>query len=342
MQKNIRIAAVQMDARPAPTMERLAQAEKLVVDCAQAGAQLVVLPEVFNSGYEYSDANYARAESFDGPTAGWMRSLAAQRHIHLAGSFLRRQQDKIYNTLLLVAPDGRQWHYDKIFPWFWERAYFEAGSGISIADTDLGKIGFLVCWDVAHVDLWRQYAGKLDLMMVSSCPPKVLDLALSFPQGQGMRAAQSGALVQYLKRTTDETFGLFLRRQAAWLGVPVVNTTGAGTFATALPAPKRSLSMIAMLVPPVWKYRAQFEQARIESGYFNESYVADASGTVLNRVAPDVNGYAISQVTLPDALPQPKGKQPAFGFSGFAYLLDWFVNNMLAAEYRKKRWNDAY
>jgi predicted amidohydrolase len=337
MSKTIQIAAIQMNALPASTQERLAQAEKLVVACAQAGAQLVVLPEVFNTGYEYSDANYARAESFDGPTAAWMRKTAAQQHVHLAGSFLHREQDRIYNTLLLAAPDGRQWHYDKNYPWFWERAYFEKGTGITIADTDLGKIGFLVCWDVAHVDLWRQYAGKLDLMMVSSCPPMVLDLTLVFPDGQRMRAVQAGPLIQYLKRTTDEIFGQYLRRQAGWLGVPVVNTTGAGTFATAIPGPKRSLSMIALMVPSVWKHRAQFEQTRCETGYFSETYIADAAGAVLDRVQPGVDGYALGQVRLPDALPQPKGKQPGFGSPGFAYLLDWFVNTMMAAEYRKKK-----
>jgi predicted amidohydrolase len=294
------------------------------------------LPELFNTGYEYSDANYLRAETFEGLTAGWMRKIAARYAIHLAGSFLRRQQNSIFNTLLLLAPDGRQWHYDKNHPWMWERAYFQRGTVTNIADTGLGRIGFLVCWDVAHTDLWRQYAGKLDLMLVSSCPPKALDLHLVFPDGQRMRAADAGFLIQYLKRNSDETFGKYLRRQSAWLGVPVINTTGAGTFATAIPNPSRSLSMIALFVPSLWKYRAQFEQTRIETGYFRETTIADASGTVLQRVQSDEDGFVVSQVSLADNPPQPTGKQPTFGISRLAYLLDAITNRMLGPEYRKK------
>src|SRR5512147_12741 len=98
MSKSVKIAVVQMKASPAPVKERLAQAENFVVQCVENGARLIVLPEVFNTGYEYSDQNYLQAESFDGLTATWMRKTAALYHVHLAGSFLRRDQNNIFNT----------------------------------------------------------------------------------------------------------------------------------------------------------------------------------------------------------------------------------------------------
>ncbi len=195
MPKSIRIAVVQMDASPSPVGERLRRAENFVTQCAQHGAQLIVLPEVFNTGYEYSDRNYLQAETFDGPTTTWMKKTAADHHVHLAGSFLRREQDHIFNTLLLVSPDGRQWHYDKNHPWIWERAYFEKGTNLTVADTELGKIGFLICWDVAHPKLWQGYAGKIELMVISSCPPKALDLSFVFPDGTRVMSKNAGAAV---------------------------------------------------------------------------------------------------------------------------------------------------
>ncbi len=145
MSKSIRIAVIQLNAVPAPVTERLEHAESFIAQSAALRAQLVILPEVFNTGYEYSDDNYARAESLDGITAQWMKKTSARYRVHLAGSFLRKEGNEIFNTLLLVAPDGNAWHYDKNYPWVWERAYFRERKNIAVADTSLGKIGFLIC-----------------------------------------------------------------------------------------------------------------------------------------------------------------------------------------------------
>ncbi len=98
MERSIKIAVVQMDAAPATLEEKLDRSGKFVAQCAEKGAGLVVLPELFNTGYEYSDRNYQQAESFDGPTSLWIRTTAAQYGLHLAGSFLRREGSR-YSTL---------------------------------------------------------------------------------------------------------------------------------------------------------------------------------------------------------------------------------------------------
>ena len=77
MPKTIKVATVQMDAMPAPVSERLERAEKIVVQAAQEGAQLVVLPELFNTGYAYIDDNYILAEPLDGMTSAWMKATSA-------------------------------------------------------------------------------------------------------------------------------------------------------------------------------------------------------------------------------------------------------------------------
>jgi predicted amidohydrolase len=254
----------------------------------------------------------------------------------LAGSFLRREQNKIFNTLLLVAPDNRQWHYDKNYPWVWERAYFQNGTNITIADTELGKIGFLICWDVAHPNLWKQYSGKVELMIVSSCPPKAFDLALVFPDGKRILSKNTGVLTKYLKHTSDKTFGEYLRRQAGFLGVPVAHSTSTGTFSSFIPNSKSSLAMLSVIYPPLWKHKSQFDHVRMETDYFNETYIADDSGIVLQSVQPNTEGFAISDVLLPDFPPQSKGKQPPFGIPNFTYLFDTMANRLLASEYKKK------
>jgi len=335
MPKTIRVATIQMNAQPAPLRDRLARAETLVAQAAQAGAELVVLPEVFNTGYEYSPQNYARAEPLDGPTPAWMRKTAAGYHIHLAGSFLHAQENRIHNTLLLVAPDGQEWRYDKNYPWVWERAYFEPGRDITAADTALGKIGFLICWDVAHPALWQKYAGKVQLMVVCSCPPNAFDLTFVFPDGTRLLSQNTGPLVQMIKRASDPTFGDHLRRQACALGVPVAQATSTGLFSSSLPGPAISLAFLSLMYPPLLKYASRFAGARIESGYFNETYLADPAGTVLQRMPPGQEGFALSPIALSDAPAPAKQKQPAFGIPASAYLLDMIANRLLASEYRR-------
>jgi predicted amidohydrolase len=337
MLSRIKIAAIQMIANPAPAQERLARAEMLLAQAAQQGAQLTVLPELFNTGYEYSRRNYQRSETLDGPTAAWMKRVSAHYGIHLAGSLFHSEGDDIYNTLLLIAPDGRQWRYDKSYPWYWERAYFRRGKGAVVADTNLGKIGMLVCWDVAHPKLWQVYAGRVDLVVVCSCPPAAHDMTLVLPDGSRLNFGDLGPVARRIKRTARGTFGVGLLRQSSQLAVPVVNTTGTGVFSSALPSPRLSLAAFALMAPRLWKYMPQADHLCVEAGYFNETYIADASGKVLQQVPAGVEGFALADVALPDALPNPHGAQPPFGISIFAYLFDVLANLGLASEYRRKK-----
>ena len=139
----------------------------LISEAAGAGAQLVVLPELFNTGYEFHERNYALAEPVDGQTVTWMQDQAARHNLHLTGSLPLLDETDIYNTAMLLAPDGRPWRHDKIHLVFWEAAYFRAGDRITIADTDLGKLGLMVCSDTLRPDLWAQYAGNVHALTPS-------------------------------------------------------------------------------------------------------------------------------------------------------------------------------
>ena len=311
MNRTVAIAAVQMNANPAPLDERLARAEVLVTQAAAAGAQLVVLPELFNLGYGYTDENFRRAEPPDGPTAAWMQATSARLSVHLAGSLLLLDQDEIYNALLLYAPDGRCWRYDKHYPWAWERAYFRESDRITVAHTDLGAIGMLICWDVAHAELWRRYAGQVDLMLICSSPPDGGDPVYHFPNGDRITADRMGPLFSRLKNAAQQTFGATINQQTAWLGVPAVNTVGCGQVTTDVPNALASFITILPLAPRLIKYLPQARRLQVTYTFVQGCKVVDAEGMVLTELTQaQGETFTVAEVILPEKRPVPRGAQP--------------------------------
>ena len=336
MPKTIKIAATQMDANPAPLAERLARAENLATQAAQAGAQLVVLPELFNSGYTYAEANYARAEALDGPSATWMRESAARLGIHLAGSLMLVEAGEIYNALLLFSPSGQMWRYDKNYPWAWERAYFRERRGVTIAHTELGDLGMLICWDTGHRDLWQQYAGQVDMILAASCPPDGTNPTYHFPNGQ-VGLGDLGPAMASMKDAGKRVFGDMFAAQTTWLGVPAVNSGASGHIQTAIPRARTLLFSLLALAPKVARYLSQADQLQMACDMIPSCRVVDANGQVLTQRAQlEGEGFTLAEVTLPETKPAPRGPQPKAPLNAIAYFnADTLVPFLMRAVYQK-------
>lgn len=327
--RTLNVAAVQMDANPVSTTERLARAENLVTEAAQAGAQLIALPELFNTGYTYSDENHARAERSDGPTATWIRDTAARLGVHLAGTLMLLEQGDIYNALLLFAPDGRMWRYDKNYPWGWERGYFRkprGGPRTVVAETDLGDFGLLICWDLAHLELWQQYAGRVDMMVICSCPPDVGDSAFCFPDGARFTFEDLEPLAAF-KGIARETFGAMLNQQTAWLGVPTVHTVGSGNIRTDLPSGRLSMLTFGLAAPRLLKHLSHANRVQWACNMTPSTKAVSAGGEVLAELAQQQGeAFTLARVHLSERKPSPQGPQPKSVVPGLVYFLFdiWF------------------
>lgn len=322
MGRRIKIAAIQMDANPAPRDERLARAERLVQDAAEAGAELLVLPELFNVGYTYEAGVHRRAERLDGPTVTWMCDLAARLNVHLAGSLMLLDVPEVYNALLLCAPDGRMWRYDKRYPWAWERSAFRGGREAVVADTDLGRIGLMICADVAHLEMWRRYAGRVDLVLISSCPPDVGASVFFFSNGETVTLDQVGPWMAAMQGSVQETFGEMLNEQVAWLGVPAVNTVGTGHIQTEIPNGTATLLAMLPLAPWLVKYLPQAGGLQMACDFVPGCKVMDAQGNVLEALTPDQGeAFTVAEVTLSDLRATPSGSQPPSRLPRLALLI---------------------
>lgn len=332
MSKQIKIAALQMDATPATTDERLNRASQLVEAAVNAGAKLVVLPELFNTGYTYADTNYDVVETMSDATVKWLCETSQRHGIYLVGSLLLRDHDHVFNSALMFAPDGQMWRYDKQYPFLWERAFFREGKGITIADTELGKLGLMICWDSAHPELWERYAGEVDAMLVISCPPLINKAELVFSDGKRLPVNES---------THFADSGI--HQQAKWLGVPVVHSSGHGKFQSVLPLPEPTVAYNMISKPNEFFDRMKLaKDVIIETKFGYHTQVIDAKGEVMARVTQDGDAFTIATIELADEIPQPDSEQPNFGYQPHEYITFDVLSDMVYApvyqQNMRKRW----
>jgi len=147
----------------------LAAAERLVRAAAADGAELVALPEKWNllaAGEEMA----AGAEPLDGPSLTAARGWARQLGIHLlAGSIAERDEEKAFNTSVLIAPDGSDVVvYRKIHMFdveaggvtYRESDHEQAGEEVVSAQLDELELGLTVCYDLRFPELYRILAVR--------------------------------------------------------------------------------------------------------------------------------------------------------------------------------------
>jgi omega-amidase len=111
-------------------------------------AQLVLLPEMFATGYTMNAINLA--ETMEGPTVAWMKQQAKERRIILCGSTIINVQDKYYNRLITVMPNEQVAFYDKkhLFAKAGEHEVYSPGNRKVILQANGLKIMPVVCYDI--------------------------------------------------------------------------------------------------------------------------------------------------------------------------------------------------
>ena len=331
MSQKIKVAITQMQVTPSPLHERLHRAGKLVREAALQGAVLIVLPELFNTGYTYSDANFHSAREDGERTKTWMMQLSEECNIYLAGSFFFCELNKIYNRLYLTAAHGKSWQYDKTYPWGWERAYFQPGNGIEIADTALGRIGLMLCWDVAHADLWRQYAGKVDLILSCTCPPDIPAGLYCFPDGSQYGAGQLGALFQSMQHSAVKVFVETPAQQCRWLGVPYISSTGSGTVNTFIPNPKGSFLGALFSKPSMVRKYSIANKLSIQAEMVEAARVYNAKGVQIAQLVNNAKDeITIAEIEIEKNTKEPVTKQPAPNILRQVYWVSDFLLPMMS------------
>ena len=145
MPHSIIAAAVQMPSDLLQVKSNLARADGLLMVAHQAGADLAVLPEMFNTGYGLLTVYDRYAEPVDGPTMMHLRRRSREWGMVIAAGFVERDGPSIYNAMGLCLPDGSISVYRKRHLALWERSQFQPGREPLVVTTRWGRVGLAIC-----------------------------------------------------------------------------------------------------------------------------------------------------------------------------------------------------
>ena len=148
-------------------------AAEFVGEAARSGARVVCLPEIWNAPYDLKLlANYSEPEG--GPSYTLMSGLARKHEVYLVGGTIPEESSepeknggsKIYNTSYVFDPKGdliARHRKTRLFDVdierglrFKESDFFSAGEGLTVFDTEFGKAGLSICFEVRFPELFRE------------------------------------------------------------------------------------------------------------------------------------------------------------------------------------------
>ncbi len=265
-QPQIHAAAIQMVAKLADVQWNMNQAEQLIRKALKMGAEWIILPEMFTSAVAFHPDMHNAIQSLDGAPLKMMKRLSREGNAVIGGSFLAKRQQQVFNTFVLVFPDGTLVQHDKDLPTYWENCYYKSGNDDGVLSTPIGPVGSALCWEFIRSQTAKRLFNKVNLVVGGSCWWTLPDEA----DADSPRRADNFKMLQEAAP-----------RMAKMLGVPVIHGSHAGKFE----------GFFSPELPDV-EYNSEF---------LGEAMIVDAHGRVLARRAQSSGeGVVFAKVNMID------------------------------------------
>ena len=161
MSRKLRLAVAQSPGELATTQARLDWLAAMMPDVVAHRSDLLVLPELFATGYNIGSQIAARAEPADGPIAQAISKLAKTHGVAIHYGFPEVVGNKIYNAAQCFGPDGLRLggHRKLVLPPGFERDHFTPGQGCTLFTYGDVRIGTLICYDAEFPEAVRHVAA---------------------------------------------------------------------------------------------------------------------------------------------------------------------------------------
>lgn len=176
MSTTCKIAAAQIDIALGDAARNLRRIEEILREAAWQGARLCVFPECALTGYCFDSLEEAlpHAETVPGPSTQHLAAVCRQLRCGVVLGMLERHEDAVFNTAVLVGPDGVVGRYRKVhLPYLGVDRFTTPGRSFDVLELDGLRIGMCICYDAAFPEAARVLAldGADLIVLPTNWPP---------------------------------------------------------------------------------------------------------------------------------------------------------------------------
>jgi len=159
---DVTLALLQIDANQKDIEGNLAKITSRVEGAAKEGANLMISCELGLSAFLFSRDEYmALAQTIPGPATEVVGAAARRANAYVVFGLPEKDGGDLYNSLAVLCPNGKLVaRYRKIHLWLTENQTFRRGEELCIFNTEFGKVGSTICYDIMYPELFRAIAAK--------------------------------------------------------------------------------------------------------------------------------------------------------------------------------------
>lgn len=198
------IACIQMEPRFGQVKSNLESSLKWIEKASRKGADIVVLPELCTTGYVFKN----RAELFSlsevipyGPSIEAWSEVSKKNNLYVVAGIAEKDKENLYNSAVIIGPEGYIGTYRKNHLSNEEKRYFELGNlGFQVFQTDIGRVGILICYDI-----WFPEAVRINALQGSD----LICVPTNWSDIKNQRSSES-AMAVHLTMANAHCNGIFI------------------------------------------------------------------------------------------------------------------------------------